>query len=178
MLKRAALLPILVAISSAPAGAEVVDASAGGFTIRTAMDVSAVPRAVYLGLVVWIGSWWDSEHTYTGDAKNMSIDPKAGGCWCERLPNDGGVEHMRIVWIDPEKTVRFVGGLGPLQALPAVGVMTWTFTPGREGTRVEMTYAVGGYAQGGFEPIAKTVDQVLAAQVQRLKRFIELGKIQ
>jgi hypothetical protein len=168
----------LVLFVTASARAEVVDASVGGFTVKTAVDVSAVPRAVYLGLVVWIGSWWDSEHTYSGDAKNLSIDPKAGGCWCERLPNNGGVEHGRIVWLDPEKAVRLVGSLGPLQEMPVTGVMTWTFTPGSAGTRVEMTYTAGGYAKGGLEPVAKIVDQVLAMQVQRLKRFIEVGKPQ
>jgi hypothetical protein len=51
-------------------------------------------------------------------------------------------------------------------------------TPGSAGTRVEMTYTAGGYAKGGLEPVAKIVDQVLATQVQRLKRFIEVGKPQ
>jgi hypothetical protein len=56
--------------------------------------------------------------------------------------------------------------------------MTWQFTAGPAGTRVEMTYTAGGYARGGLEAIAKVVDQVLAMQVQRLKRFIETGKPQ
>jgi hypothetical protein len=167
---------LLACALGAPARAEVVDASSGGFTVRTTADVSAVPRAAYLGLVVWIGSWWDPSHTYSGDARNLSIDPRAGGCWCEKLPNNGGVEHMRIVWLDPEKTVRLAGTLGPLQALAATGVMTWTFMPGSAGTRIELTYTAGGYVTGGFEPLAKPVDQVLAAQVQRLKRFLETGK--
>jgi hypothetical protein len=176
--RRAAALLVLICALAAPARAEVVDASSGGFAVKTAVDVSAVPRAAYLGLVVWIGSWWDPEHTYSGDARNLSIDPRAGGCWCEKLPNNGAVEHMRIVWLEPEKTVRLVGALGPLQEMPVTGVMTWTFMPGSAGTKIEMTYAAGGYAKGGFETTAKAVDQVLTTQVQRLKRFLETGKIQ
>jgi hypothetical protein len=176
--RHAAAMLVLICALAASARAEVLDTSAGGFAVRTAVEVSAVPRAAYLGLVVWIGSWWHPEHTYSGDARNMSIDPRVGGCWCEKLPNNGAVEHMRIVWLDPEKTVRLTGALGPLQEMPVTGVMTWTFMPGSEGTTIEMIYTAGGYAKGGFETTAKAVDQVLTAQVQRLKRFLETGKPQ
>lgn len=172
----AAVVSSILLATAAPARGEVIDVAQGGFTVRTAADVSAIPRAVYLGLVVWIGSWWDSEQTYSGDARNMQIDPTNGGCWCERLPNGGGVEHGRIVWLDPEKTVRFIAVPGPLQEMPVQGIMTWTFRAGTAGTRVEMTYTAGGYVKGGFAPVAKVADQVLTAQVQRLKRFIEVGK--
>jgi hypothetical protein len=39
-----------------------------------------------------------------------------------------------------------------------------------------MTYVVGGYMRGGFEPVAKLVDGVLATQLQRLKQYIESGR--
>ena len=35
---------------------------------------------VYDALVGQIGSWWNPEHTYSHDAKNLSIDPRPGGC--------------------------------------------------------------------------------------------------
>jgi hypothetical protein len=35
---------------------------------------------------------------------------------------------------------------------------------------------VGGYREGGFEPIAPLVEKVLDTQLQRLKRYVETGK--
>ena len=26
--------------------------------------------------------WWNGEHSYSGDASNMTLDTSAGGCWC------------------------------------------------------------------------------------------------
>ena len=57
-----------------------------------------------------------------------------------------------------------------------MGTMTWTLTEGGGRTRVDMTYIVGGYMKGGFEPVATIVDQVLRVQVQRLKRYVESGR--
>jgi hypothetical protein len=107
----------------------------------------------------------------------MSIDPRAGGCFCEKLAG-GSVEHMRVLWIDRGKVIRMSGGLGPLQELPATGVLTWTLTEVSGRTRLEMVYAVGGYAKNGLEPLAKLVDSVLTHQLQRAKRYIETGRPQ
>src|ERR1700760_2531141 len=37
--------------------------------------------------------WWNGEHSYSGSASNMTLDPVAGGCWCEKLPAGGSVQH-------------------------------------------------------------------------------------
>ena len=63
------------------AAAEVADSSAGGFTVKTTFTIQASPDEVYRRLI-HIGDWWDSEHTYSGDAHNMTIEERAGGCFC------------------------------------------------------------------------------------------------
>ena len=166
-----ALLVVAPAVS-----ADVVDSTPNGFTTRSATEISAVPRAVYLALTGQVGSWWDPQHTWSGDAKNMSIDARAGGCFCEKLANGGSVQHMTVILAEPGKTLRMQGALGPLQEQAMVGTITWTLTEAGSRTRVEMTYVVGGYMRGGVEPVAKIVDSVLAAQVQRLKRHVESGR--
>jgi hypothetical protein len=173
---RAVAATVLVLLCHAPTvRADIVDAGPGGFTVKTSIDIAAIPKAAYIAFVVWIGSWWDAQHTWSGDAKNLSIDARVGGCFCERLPAGGAVQHMSIVWLQPEKVVRMVGGLGPLQELAVSGTMTWEFKPTAGATRVDMTYAVSGYAKDGLVPLAKTVDALLADQVSRLKRFVEIG---
>ena len=53
--------------------AEVADSSASGFTVKTTLNIQAAPDEVYRRLI-HIGDWWDSEHTFSGDAHNLSIE--------------------------------------------------------------------------------------------------------
>lgn len=170
-------LAILTCLMLAPAAsADVVESTANGFTTKTATEISAVPRSVYLALTAQIGGWWDPQHTWSGDPRNMTIDPRAGGCFCEKLTNGGSVQHMTVILAEPGKVLRMRGALGPLQEQAVVGTITWTLIENGSRTRVEMTYVVGGYVRGGLEPVAKIVDSVLATQVQRLKQYIESGR--
>ena len=164
----------LLALSSSVQAA-VVQVNAGGFALRHEATVIAPAAKVYDALVQ-PGPWWDSDHTYSGDAKNMSIDARAGGCFCERLKDGGSIEHMRVVYAQPGRALRMAGGLGPLQAAGVAGSMTWRFTPVDGGTKIEMSYAVGGFMEGGFDKMSGLVDGVLGEQVQRVKLYVETGK--
>ena len=128
-----------------------------GFLVKFDVNVNAPVAKVYDALVGQVGSWWNSEHTYSHDAKNLSIDPRPGGCFCEKLPN-GAVEHMRVVFLRPNEVLRMGGALGPLQAHGVAGAMTWRLSPTANGTKVDLTYSVGGFMAGGFEAIAPAVE--------------------
>jgi hypothetical protein len=167
---------LVAALASITLRADVIDSSPAGFTTRTSVEIGAAPRAVYGALTTQVGRWWDPEHTWSGNPRNMSIEAQAGGCFCEKLDNGGSVVHMTVVLAEPAKTLRMSGALGPLQEQAVVGTMTWTLAAAGVHTRVDMTYAAGGYMRGGLEPVARIVDQVLGTQVQRLKRFIESGQ--
>ncbi len=147
-----------------------------GFLVKFEVSVNAPAAKVYDVLVGEVGSWWNPEHTYSHDAKNLSIDPRPGGCFCEKLPNGGGVEHLRVVYVAPREVLRLSGGLGPLQASGVAGSMTWKLTGGPDSTRFELSYSVGGFIQGGFEKIAPAVEAMLREQFDRLKLFVETGK--
>jgi uncharacterized protein YndB with AHSA1/START domain len=147
-----------------------------GFLVKLEANINAPAAKVYDALVGQVGSWWNPEHTYSHDAKNLSIDARAGGCFCEKLPNGGGIEHLRVVYIAPPQIVRFSGALGPLQASGVAGSMTWKLTGGPDNTRLELSYSVGGFIPGGFEKIAPAVEAMLREQVDRLKMFVETGK--
>jgi uncharacterized protein YndB with AHSA1/START domain len=151
-----------------PASAEVVSSGDSGFTSRHSVSIAAPPAKVWEALV-HPGRWWQGDHTYSGDAANLSLDPRPGGCWCEKLPN-GGVEHMRVVHVAAGGTLRMVGGLGPLQAMPVTGVMTITLEPAGAGTELVATYVVAGQ---GLTGVAAPVDKVLATQWSRLKAAAE-----
>jgi uncharacterized protein YndB with AHSA1/START domain len=147
-----------------------------GFLVKVDANISAPAAKVYDALIGQVGSWWNPEHTYSHDAKNLSIDARPGGCFCEKLPNGGGMEHLRVVYVAPAQVVRFSGALGPLQASGVAGSMTWRLTGGADNTRLELSYSVGGFIPGGFEKIAPAVEAMLREQVDRLRMFVETGK--
>jgi uncharacterized protein YndB with AHSA1/START domain len=169
---RVLLLVGAVALSSPAVAGEVVDKAAGGFTLRSTAPIAATPERVYRALLD-VGSWWSKDHTYTGDAANMSIVAQPGGCFCEELPNGVGIEHGRVVNVAPGRLLRLDTALGPLQELGVTGSMTWQIEASGQGSRVTMTYAVGGYMPGGLDKLAEPVDKVLAQQVALLKAHAE-----
>ncbi len=140
------------------------------------MQVQAAPADVYRKIVGNVGDWWNPQHTFSGNAQNLTIDAKPQGCFCEKLPNQGSVRHMEVVRLEPGARLVLAGGLGPLQSLAVSGSMTFQLTAAEGGTRLEVTYVVGGYAQGGLTTWAKPVDGVLTEQLTRLKHFVEKGR--
>ena len=175
MFKPAAAVCLAVLALASMARAEVIDSQAGGFTIRDSRLVKAPPDRVWATLVQ-PARWWSSEHTYSHDARNLTLTPRPGGDWLETLPNGGGVRHMAVVFAAPLTTLRLEGGLGPLQALGVAGHLTFTLTPDGEATLVTLTYDVGGHAPGGLDKLAAPVDAVLGEQLGRLATAAEGGK--
>lgn len=157
------------------ARAKVVSQSASGFMIAHEAEVAVEPKAAYDAFVE-VGRWWTDSHSFSGAARNLSIEPKAGGCWCETLPKGGSVRHMTVIHANPGAMLVFNGGLGPLQFMGVAGSMQVTFKTKGSGTQVSIVYSVGGYDPDGFKEISKAVDQVLAEQVKRYADFASTGK--
>jgi len=88
------LWSVFIMSGLSPVRAEVKDSSAIGFTIQDTVIIAANPNDVYHSLVADVGRWWNSAHTFSGDANNLSIEDKAGGCFCEKLENGGSVRHL------------------------------------------------------------------------------------
>ncbi len=181
----AAMLAASAALSiSTPVSAEVIKADEKGFVTRDSAVVEAEPKAVWLALIS-PSKWWNKAHTWSGDAANLTLRPQAGGCFCERIPEDpasdevtleGSVEHLRVIQAFPEKVLRMRGGLGPLQSEPATGVLTIAI--GKEesgGTRIVWEYVVGGTMRYKVPVIAKAVDAVMTQQLNGLAAM--LGRI-
>jgi uncharacterized protein YndB with AHSA1/START domain len=162
---------VCAAVAS-PAGAEVKSALPGGFEIENKATVSATPTEAFAAFAR-VGQWWNSQHTYSGNAANMSLQTKAGACFCEVIPDGGGtIEHARVVYAKPGETLRLQGGLGPLQAEAVVGTLTWQLKPVSGGTEVTQSYVVGGYVRGGADKLAPIVDKVLGEQLTGLARHL------
>lgn len=165
---------ILLPLCAQGARAEVKDAAADHLLIQDSRTVHAPPERVYAALID-VGHWWNSEHTYSGDASHLSLQAEAGGCFCERWDKQS-VEHGRVIGAAPGHMLRLDTALGPLQALAVTGVMTFTLKPAPEGTALHMEYRVNGSSASALDRIAPTVDGVLVGQLQRLQGYAETGK--
>lgn len=172
-MKRIAAMLVAACAFPAPAVAEVRSSGPSGFELEHRTDTRLESAQLYR-LVTDIGRWWSSDHTYSGNAANLSLAVQPGGCWCEKLPNGGGVEHMRVAYVEPGKKLVLTGSLGPLLYEATSGVMQWTVQP-REGggSTLVMNYRVAGFHKGDGARLAPLVDQVLGAQVKSLHKFAE-----
>jgi uncharacterized protein YndB with AHSA1/START domain len=162
---------------SAPARAEVAGASPSAFEIRAEAETTATPQQAWRALTR-LDRWWNAQHTYSGNAGRLRLEARAGGCWCERWGNGQSVEHARVVLVmehDGVRTLRAVGGLGPLQEMGVNGALTFTVAPHASGAKITMTYRVTGDASSGLDQVAPLVDMVLTEQFGRLIRYSGSG---
>jgi uncharacterized protein YndB with AHSA1/START domain len=164
---------VAILLLSSTAHAEVADSGPGGFTVKHTITVAAPAAKAWAALIQPRG-WWDSQHTWSGDAANLSLAATPGGCFCEKLPNGGGAHHMTVIFVDPGKLLRMTGGLGPLQDMAVTGVMTLKLSEAQGKTTLELSYKIGGYAPG-LADLARPVDGVVAEQFARWKRKLETG---
>ena len=159
---------------SMTARAEVTESSATSFTVKHVETIAAKPPKVWQSILT-IDKWWSSDHTFSGSASNLRLDSRAGGCFCETLPNGGSVQHMTVVFVAPNTRITMTGGLGPLQTTAASGALSLQMVPEGEGSSLTLIYSVSGAFPGGLNTIAPGVNTVLEEQYARLKRLIETG---
>lgn len=153
------------------AQAAVISTSPTGFHIENKATVVATPDQVWTALGQ-VGSWWNSEHTYSGSASNMTMPLQVGACFCEALPG-GGVEHGRVIAVWPDrKLLRVQAALGPLQDKGVSAVLTFQVRAVDGGSEVVETYNVGGATPEVIQ-MAPAVDGVLAEQLSGLKSYVE-----
>lgn len=163
-------LILIAALMSAFSFATVTDSTQNAFTVSYSDTVATSPDNLYTCFSGKIARWWDPDHTYSGIASNLSVEPFAGGCFCEKLDNGGSIQHMTVLYAAPDKVFRMQGGLGPLQQFPVTGIMTLELKSLEKRTLVTWTYTVSGYIPGGVSRFAAVVNMVLGHQ---FKRFLK-----
>ncbi len=134
---------------ASPAAAKVIDQSDIGFTVAHTAQVA--------------------EHSWSGDAANFWLDSQAGGCFCEKLPDEGqgvgSVQHARIIFAKPGEMMLLSGAFGPLQGEAVTGTLTIQIKKTPTGSAIRFDYVVGGYMRFKVADIAPAVDKVLAEQM-------------
>lgn len=150
------------------AGAEVLDHSPQGFTVRNVAIVPATPEQSWNALVNHIDTWWPRDHTWFGSEGKLSIDAVAGGCFCEHA-GQRQAQHLVVSHVEPGKLLRMLGGLGPLQGMGVHGVLDFQFEKlDSKQTRITLRHRVGGYSPDDLGAFAPVVDRVQALQLKGL----------
>ena len=165
-----ALAALALLASASSAAAEVVARTADSFTLRyergAEIDTGAIPRSLAA-----VGRWWDGDHTYSGDAANLSVDLTPGGCWCETLADGTDFDHGRTVSVAADRIV-FDAPFGPLRGKATKAVLTVTWPPAGAGRIPTWEMVVEG---PGLGAMADGVDAVMGAGFQRWLRYLEAG---
>lgn len=167
-----AVLVVALCLSVSPATARVLDSSATGFTVENSYVVKADIDTAWKALVEDVDRWWPRDHTWFGAESKLSIEPKAGGCFCE-IAGKRQVQHMSVAFVDPGRLLRMVGGLGPMQGMGLYGALDWTLEKVEGGTRLNLRYTVGGYSPNDLGKLAPMVDQVQGAQLGGLAKWVD-----
>jgi len=156
-----------------PAQAVVKDSSPSGFTLENVAVVPVPPAVAWKALVDDVDKWWPADHTWWGDASKLSIVPRVGGCFCE-IDGDRQAWHMAVTFVDPEKTLRLTGGLGPLQGMGLHGALEFRLAATAEGgTSITLWYRAGGYTPDDLSKFAPVVDKVQGLQLGGLADFLK-----
>jgi len=165
-------LAVFAALLPGAVRGEVTGSGEAGFVTRDQAFIAAAPAEIW-AVLVDPARYWNPQHSWSLDGGNFTLDPVAGGCFCEALPGGengpgGSVEHMRVLHAAPGRLLRMTGALGPLQSEALAATLTVSLDSEEGGTRVVWEYVVGGYARFDLGQIAPAVDQVQSEQLARL----------
>lgn len=163
---KAAWIALGLAMAVPGAGAEIVSSASDHYRLKHEAVSELTPDALWQRLV-HPEDWWHPDHTYSGDAAHLSLDPTAGGLWREDWAG-GSVVHGSVLYAEPGHVLRLDAPFGPLQQMAVEVVWTITLSPEGEGTRIVFEEIASGSSASGLDAIAPAVDGVKAEAIARL----------
>jgi uncharacterized protein YndB with AHSA1/START domain len=162
----------LIALLPFGAQARIVDSKPSGFTTENTITVPVDVTRAWEAVVEDVDDWWPKEHSWFGKEGRFRIEPRAGGCFCEKSGKREAL-HMTVSFVDPGSLLRLLGGLGPLQGLGLHGAMEFRFEAVEGGTKVTLHYVAGGYTTQDLVKFAPIVDQVQGLQLGGLEKYLK-----
>jgi uncharacterized protein YndB with AHSA1/START domain len=156
------LAAVVVALAPAASGAEVKLAAADALLVEHRFAIAA-PAAKTWEALVHPERYWPADHTWSGRREALSIDARAGGCYCERW-DGGSAEHGRVVMAVPGKQLTLDAALGPFLDMAISGTLAIALEEKDGATTAVVTYRVSGDAAHKLDGLAPIVDQVLGIQ--------------
>jgi uncharacterized protein YndB with AHSA1/START domain len=161
-MRRHAVLSLMALLAPAGASGALLQSAPDGFVVEHKYVVKAAPDHAW-AVLVHPERWWPKDHTWSGDARHLGLDPTAGGCFCERW-EEGSAAHGRVVQARPGQLLCIDGALGPLQEMAVSAVLTIRLRSVPAGTEATVTYRVSGNLSQKLDSIAPAVDTVIGQQ--------------
>lgn len=146
--------------------AEIIEAAADRYVLKQEARSSLSPAGLWARLIK-PADWWHPDHTYSGDAGNLSLEPAAGGLWREDWA-EGSVLHGQVLNAVPGKLLRLNAPFGPLQEMAVSTVWTITIKPEGDGSLVTFDEIANGTAASKLDALAPAVDFVKGEAIRRL----------
>lgn len=159
------LLPAAFIFSSS-AVADVVTTSDTHYVLHHEASSLLEPDALWDRLIE-PSSWWHPDHTYSGDARNLSLDATAGGLWLETW-DGGSVAHGEVLLVQKGEMLRMNAPFGPLQGIGAYTIWTVTITATDDGSLVTFDEVASAPPGNDMEQLAGAVDYVKTEAIGRL----------
>ncbi len=160
---------LLVTICAALCGiaqAKIISSSESHYVLQHEATSVLPPEKLWLRLIE-PSEWWDPDHTYSGDSKNLILDAQAGGIWRESWDGNS-VVHGTVLNVKTNELLRLDAPFGPLQALAVNTVWTITIEAHVDGSIVTFDEVANGGAESGLSELAKAVDFVKGEALSRL----------
>ena len=161
---------LLALLLPAVAMSEVKQGAPDGALIEHRFRIAAPPTAAWQALL-HPERWWPADHTWSGEPGNLSLEPDAGGCFCERWSGNSA-EHARVVMVKPGELLRLRGSLGPLQEMAVTGVLTVNLAAKDGGTEAVVTYRLSGDPSHKLDGFIAAVDQVIGLQFANFAKAV------
>lgn len=157
------LMALALLFGATPAHAEVVAASDTSLTVRTTVTVTASIATAWSTLEA-PAVWWPSDYTYSRRPGELSLSPRAGGCLCERLINNGSAEIMHVLLRQPGQRLRLSGMPRPLDQKLGYGLLDVTFQERIADRKklIDVTFEFRAFGQSGMGQMAGHVDMLFA----------------
>lgn len=168
------MIALAAGLLAVPAAARLETNAADGFVSINEALVPLPADKAWAAVTSW-SQWWDPAHSYSGTPGAIVLDAQAGGGLIERWPG-GSITHASVLTAMPPALLRLSGGFGPLQSLPVNAILDIALKPEAGGTRLTMTYRIGGPATNRLDRLAAPVDTVMSAGFARLVRYATTGK--
>jgi uncharacterized protein YndB with AHSA1/START domain len=160
-------LPTTCLVLAAPMlHADIVSSGPDHYVLRMEARSELPPDQLWKRLVD-PASWWHPDHSYSGDAANLSLDPVAGGAWREDWAG-GSVVHGEVLYAAPPFQLRLDAPFGPLQGMAVDVVWTISIVADGDGSMVSFEEIGNGSSASGLTQLAPAVDGVKQQALERL----------
>ena len=150
--------------------AKLAEKSPAGFQIQITRKLDCDSKEAYKRFVDDFSKWYDASHSYSQEAKNLSIDLQrhcmlgSFARWWLRASYGRRISPARKDSSDDRR-------VGPAAGYGRFGGVTYSFINDGSGSKLNVVYNVAGAEFLKLDRIADPVKEVLSMQMDRFQKY-------